>query len=201
MGNGLPPIVAAATSRRNGRKSCLPRVLGAAFRAFRTLRARLGRMAVATCEIGDQARSLRSTRGETIGIKGFLFVTRLVVAWLGGAAPRPGRAGPQRPVPQPAAVAGHRRLGGAGAGGRCKKGVRDNVPRATWPLNGFGIAPFFASRCPKKRTRRMPCSWPGTGRGNRDGGRQSESTTAVPFAWSGLSRCARGEKSTLKSRL
>ena len=60
----------------------LPRWLRAAFRPFRTRWNGLGRMAVASREIDGYARSRRSTSGETIVIKGFFFVTRLVVAWL-----------------------------------------------------------------------------------------------------------------------
>ena len=62
--------------------ACLPRRLRTAFRPFRTRWLRLRRMAVATRETDGYARFRRSGSGETIVIRSFFFVARLVVAWL-----------------------------------------------------------------------------------------------------------------------
>jgi len=75
-------MVAPGAAGRNGRKSCLPQALRAGFCPFRTHRTRLGRMPGAIRETGRYARFRRSTSGDTIVIRSFFFVARLLVAWL-----------------------------------------------------------------------------------------------------------------------
>lgn len=75
-------MVAPGAIGRNGRKSCLSQALRAAFRPLRTRRTGFCRKPGETREIGRYARSRRSATGDTIVIKSFFFVARLVVAWL-----------------------------------------------------------------------------------------------------------------------
>jgi signal transduction histidine kinase len=75
-------MVAPGGTARNGRKSCLPWPLRAAFCPFRARRTRLCRTPGENRKIGHYARSRRSTIRDIDVIKGFFFVARLVVAWL-----------------------------------------------------------------------------------------------------------------------